>query len=290
VQVLLDKRADVNAKRNDGTTALMLASKNRRDVVQTLVQAGAKAPTQSSPSQKQPTLATKAPEITSAPPPKAPPPPPADDLLKATENGDEATVQALPARGADVQEEQRLLEIGIRALKESIVLGEIWCKDKATAEALVADETKVKVSLALSEAAGKITPDDCVDALRAFRKGKYEVVPSRNGGFVVMFFGTPSKPAPTPAHAKLFGGDPRESEILAEIKEQIDLCLASQSLSLVAAGRGKPKTEEQLNRLIGDNAEAVARRVMPKYGVSQEQFADLYARAASTLVYCPTNN
>jgi ankyrin repeat protein len=42
VQALLDKGANVNAKRNDGATAVILASQNgHREVVQALLERGA---------------------------------------------------------------------------------------------------------------------------------------------------------------------------------------------------------------------------------------------------------
>lgn len=169
------------------------------------------------------------------------------------------------------REKQTQIEIGIRALKASTVLGELWCEDKATAEGLVADELKLTMRLAANEMAGKCTEDDCVNVCLAARSGKYKIAESSEGGFTIRFFGIPS-------HGK------HEDEILTEIELQISLCQASQALGRVASGQGKPKTKEEF---VGENLELVARRVMPKYSLSEEQFADLYLKAVKQ--WCKKN-
>jgi hypothetical protein len=162
----------------------------------------------------------------------------------------------------------RLLEIGIQALKESLVVAEITCKDKAAAQDLVADEAKLTVALALGEASGDITGDNCLEALRAFRRRDYKIVERGKAEFVVEFIGM-----------HLVADEPIEDTILAEIEDRIYLCMASQLLARLAAGRGKPDASEQLSEFVRDKLDTVAGRVMPKYGLSQEQFGELFVKA-----------
>jgi len=84
----------------------------------------------------------------------------------------------------------RQLEIGIQALRKSVVQAEVCCKDKADLEALVADEGALVYQLSSAVRRGELSKDYFAGAMAAYKRGDYKIE-KIDGGFRLVFIGMP---------------------------------------------------------------------------------------------------
>jgi hypothetical protein len=172
VRELIDRGAAVNARATDGETALMRASgSGNSEIVRVLLS-------------KNPDVDFKSENGATA-----------ESL--ASKSGHSAIVEMLLAHGAlptskTRSDSQRALEIGLKALSASTILGELRCESKTAAEDLVSDEVKLQFMLSIMKSTGQISENNAVDVLFAARNKSYRIIEGSDGGFIIRFYGIPS--------------------------------------------------------------------------------------------------
>ena len=86
--------------------------------------------------------------------------------------------------------EDRMLEIGLRALRKSVVQAEVWCDDKAALEELAANKERLLVQLTMSTMTGQLTDANFHGAMAAYARGDYKIE-ERDGKYGLIFYGMP---------------------------------------------------------------------------------------------------
>jgi hypothetical protein len=84
-----------------------------------------------------------------------------------------------------------MLEIGLQALRKSVVQAEVWCDDKAALEKLAANKERLFAQLTMSNMTGQLTDPNLHGAMAAYARGDYKIE-ERDGKYGLIFYGMPS--------------------------------------------------------------------------------------------------